>query len=332
MSMGAGPLAVAEMFPPIVSELEKVDGESAPPDIDLILRECYRDFLFCFKEWERSEGEIPRPAKPGERLLALLLSLRMGLTVERRSALEVLHQQALDPREGAEVATGRPDILVCYRSGTEAGGDDSGGGGEAKDACVLLEVGFDNDLPHTFWKKVHQKRQHELVLPTGINTVRFKSKPMLLVTLTIQKSEDFRFVAGRLSVFLVTPKGNGDRHGSRVCLLTRSNATKLDDLSDAFGQVLRAALAMPCLAPETVDFEYLGPDCCRMGDEVRRREHSCFQPNASSELFAARTHSQGLYVCWGGFPFPSWRRCYDRTTPASVRRSAVLMCTSHQSG
>jgi hypothetical protein len=188
-------------------------------------------------------------------------------------------------------------------------------------------VGFGKGIPRTFWTKVHQNRQYELMLQTGetdITGIQFKSRPMLLVTLTIQKGKDFSFVSGRLGVFLVTPKDNGDRRGSRVCLLTRTQATELDELSTALGQVLRAAVAMPRLDATSVRFDYLGPNCCRIGDEVRRTEHPCV---ARQEL-AVRSAPRANIVFALSFPFMTKvLRSYDSRLRQTQRRPDVYLAS-----
>lgn len=251
---------IKTMFPSIVAKLEELAAGMPPSSVvDAVLQESYDAWLALGLKWtDHRKDENNRQPKPGEPRLTKLLCDGMKECMSRPD-LEVIHQEGLKPEDGAVVSTGHPDVLVCAKSRYDS----------AAHACLMVEVGF-GDTHHARWKKVHQLRQYEHMLRCGTNRVRLTSKPMLLSTLTIKRVGDdsFEFESGSLAVFLVTPKNEDGRHGSRVCLLTRTTTESLQVLSAALGQVLRAALALPLLDDDLVDFEYLGPNACRIGDKV----------------------------------------------------------------
>lgn len=255
---------IQTMFQSIVAKIEEVAAEMPTPGgVDAVLQESYDTWLALGLEWtdtRKRTDENNKQPKPGEPKLTKLLCNEMKKRMSSPD-LEVIHQERLKPQDedGAEISTGHPDVLVCSKAGEDS----------AAHACLMVEVGF-GDTHHARWKKVHQLRQYEHILQRGTNRVRLKSRPMLLATLTINKggNDSFDFESGSMAVFLVTPKDEDGRRGSRVCLLTRTTAETLDVLSAFLGQVLRAAVALPRLDDDLKGFEYLGPNACRIGDKV----------------------------------------------------------------
>ena len=97
----------------------------------------------------------------------------------------------------------------------------------------------------------------------------FKSN---LVTITENKNNinDRRFDA-RFGVFLCTPKGNDDY---RITLLWRYTTRTLNDASVQFGKILHAVQLCSYLRKycnnhkDMIQYKYLGPNCCKIGDMV----------------------------------------------------------------
>ena len=86
----------------------------------------------------------------------------------------------------------------------------------------------------------------------------------------------------RYGVFLCTRRPNGDGGGNkyRIALLWRKDASSVDDASIQFGKILYAAQECATLREkfaaqfmESIDgkealYQYLGPNCCRIGESV----------------------------------------------------------------
>jgi hypothetical protein len=87
---------------------------------------------------------------------------------------------------------------------------------------------------------------------------------------TENENNDHRFEA-RFGVFLCTPKGDNE---FRISLLWRHTTTTLKEASAAFGRVLHAVQLCSYLRNycndqrKTIDYKYLGPNCCKIGDTV----------------------------------------------------------------
>jgi hypothetical protein len=258
------PPSIETMFPEAIAKLEAASEAPEWMPLDSVLAKSYEAWKDSFRAW-RDQGSTD--AKPGETKLTELLTSAMQ-SVLKESKLDVLHQEALQSNEVSEVSAGIPGVILC--SDDVASNEDRP---TAQDACLVLEVGL--SVEHlAWWAKLHQSRQYEAMLNRGPNKVRVTSKPMILAALTIdRRKDDYSFNSGRLGVFLVTNrrKAKSDAsHESRVCLLTRIQSDDLNDLSAAFGLVLRAAICLPDLTAESIDFEYLGPNCCRIDNQVRR--------------------------------------------------------------
>jgi hypothetical protein len=139
---------------------------------------------------------------------------------------------------------------------------------------LLIEVGLQNE---DWWKKVDQGIMYLQAL-TKVDgnddekedKARF-TKPMLFTVVTIDK-KNRELMSARLGVFLCTQRNpESPSDDFRVALLWRTETKDLQELSKAFGRMLRAT----CLLPKWKDtvrenYEYLGPNCCRIGDKVRR--------------------------------------------------------------
>jgi hypothetical protein len=135
-------------------------------------------------------------------------------------------------------------------------------------------VGLQNE---DWWKKVDQGITYVQALmkvdgddDEKEDKARF-TEPMLFTVITIEK-KNLELMSARLGVFLCTRrKPESPSDDFRVALLWRTETKDLQDLSKAFGRMLRAT----CILPKWKDtacenYEYLGPNCCRIGDRVRR--------------------------------------------------------------
>jgi hypothetical protein len=166
-----------------------------------------------------------------------------------------------EARVGKGATTGRVDILLQRHDA------------EAKAEVVpalAVEVGRHND---EWWSKLDQGMEYVRLLGS------FR-EPFLLVVLTFSepqhRGKTFLLDTARIGVFLVTPRSDPSSSSSsssgdnfRLSMLWRGQTSDVDSLSRDFGRALRAALLLPCWSAASMDYDYLGPNCCRVGSNVR---------------------------------------------------------------
>lgn len=160
---------------------------------------------------------------------------------------------------------------------------------EGRSFGVLLERQDDDAAPApAFAVEVGRHRNDEwwITVDEGMERVqglgRFQ-EPFLLVVLTFREPRHRRkkFVLGsaRIGVFLITPRRKCDLPFStadnyRISMLWRGQTSDVDALSRDFGRALRAALVLPGwnAAAAPMDHACLGPNCCRVGSKVGRKD------------------------------------------------------------
>jgi hypothetical protein len=180
---------------------------------------------------------------------------------------------------------------------------DTGTGRSHEDLPVhMIEVGLSNGH---WWKTLHQGFMYIR------NLLRFDmlQKPMLLTVLTLDappqngsSKQIRRFSGGQVGVFLVTPKGC--KKDFRMALLWREYATKEEDVAKWFVMIHRATeFVLKWNRDETagdnsLDYEYLGPHCCRFGDEVSvgGRQSACSMVEIMLSLLFSYPTSTGVSV------------------------------------
>jgi hypothetical protein len=208
-------------------------------------------FCKCYSSWTKTE-DSREPA------LTAALSTTMGEAM-KASNVEVLHQYLVS------CPPGKIDVLVRRVAHDKS---------SSNAPVLLIMVGLQNE---DWWKKVDQGITYIQALTKVVDDddekeekARF-TEPMLFTVVTIEKKNQ-EMSSARLGVFLCTqrnPKSPSDDF--RVAFLWRTETKDLQDLSKAFGRMLRAT----CILPKWKDtacenYEYLGPNCCRIGDRVRR--------------------------------------------------------------
>jgi hypothetical protein len=153
---------------------------------------------------------------------------------------------------------------------------DVGSGEKHEDLAVLLiEMALSNSQ---WWKKLH----HGLMYIQSLPSHDMLQKPMLLTVFTMdappQKDSSERvreFAGAQVGVFLVMPKGC--KKDFRMALLWREHTEKQEDVAKWFARIQRATELVAKwnkieASGEDLDYEYLAPHCCRIGDEVRMLE------------------------------------------------------------
>ena len=202
-------------------------------------------FSACYSSW----------TNPGEPALTAALSTRMGQAM-KDSNLEALHQYLVSR------PTGTIDVLVRRVAHDKS---------SSTAPVLLIEVGLQNE---DWWKKVDQGITYVQALTKVDGEKRDRAhftEPMLFTVITIE-TKNRELMSARLGVFLCTQrKPESPSDDFRVALLWRTETKDLQELSKAFGRMLRAT----CLLPKWKDtacenYQYLGPNCCRIGDKVRR--------------------------------------------------------------
>jgi hypothetical protein len=272
---------------------------------------------------------------PAEKDITTNLVFHMKAIVTK-FGLKAQHEPHFQNSRVEAPSYGKPDIVLVRRECSSS----------SAHTVMLLEVGLNN--VH-WWSKVHQGVMYLedlLTCDQKKDGIQF-SGPALFAVLTIEPTETKEFKAGRLGVFLVTPRTSPDEDGKtdfRVCLLSRfetsqesiiasTPAERLTELSRVFGQLLRASCKVPALdaAPidaADMDFEYLGPNCSRIGDEVsyirvcpHRRLRACRITGTYVLSRPSLSHFPYFFGC------VAMGRSYDPLTADSTSRSAVPMCT-----
>jgi hypothetical protein len=101
--------------------------------------------------------------------------------------------------------------------------------------------------------------------------LRFE-KPLLCAVLTIEGEEDGADLKVKLGVFLCSPtRSKSAFNDSRLTLLCHFDTNNLEEASKAFGKLLRATSDFSRWREsldESLDYEYLSSNCCRVGEHV----------------------------------------------------------------
>ena len=174
-----------------------------------------------------------------------------------------------------EKQQGLIDTLLWERKRKE--GDES----QIAHPIALMEFGLRPN--YVFWKKVSQGLDYVTICRNsgelkkidtdqGIKKYSFEGYPMLLSSIILNK--EMENVGGDFGTFLCIPVSSSeDRNGKgdfRVVLLHRARVDNLDAASQEFGKIVQASMALRKWRKENpnLDFEYLGPNCAKVGDRV----------------------------------------------------------------
>jgi hypothetical protein len=181
---------------------------------------------------------------------------------------------SLDQYENLEEGHGCiPEILVQRRDNMNSDPNDP--------AVLVIDLGLSYELScDHWWQKADQAFMHvRTLLADGL----FR-QPMLVAIVALSFEEDpsaMRLFRGcRLGVFLAIPKGSND---FRAALLWHiefrddltdaklATSSRLNPIASAFAKLLADAQSVMewNTNHKLVDYEYLGPHCCRYGDMVR---------------------------------------------------------------
>jgi hypothetical protein len=212
------------------------------------------------------------PIAPNEKALTKLLAEKLNETLLKGTVLYADDQFPVRYDDGKVVkgANKKPakiDLLVYH-----------GDRDNAKDAVLLLEVGFESDVDG-WWRKASQAVDYAGCLKK--HRPKVFSKNMMCAILTVDKASNLDFKSAKLGVFLCKPTTMTAASGLdfRMSLLWHAECTSLKMLSEAIGKLVRGARALPALDEklwEPNKYEYLGPNCCRV-DMVVRCVISCMQ-------------------------------------------------------
>jgi hypothetical protein len=221
-------------------------------------------FESCYKEWIY---ESLFSKRADETKLTAILTKVMNDSLKTFN-LKVSKEKLVPdlPSDG----NGRIDILVHRNNDSTP--------------VLLIEAGLDNA---DWWSKA---QQGTIYIPGVINA---SADPMLLAVLTLKAPRQKiwrsrRFESSRIGVFLVTPKKEEDTIDGhfRIALLWRSSPENVATLSADFGKILSASYLLTRWIDDeksnsldddqksrTVSgrtkYMYLGPNCCRIENEVR---------------------------------------------------------------
>jgi hypothetical protein len=161
-------------------------------------------------------------------------------------------------REGR--TRGSVDVLVQCRRDNEQGGS------AAEAPVLLVEVGLENE---EWWMKLNQGYEY-------LSCLKNFRRPVLLAAVAFEpRGGGADQLRHRIGVFLAAPRSDRPSDPGRerklysTSLLWRSQGTSATALSRSFGRVLRATRLLAEWDGAESSYEYLGPNCCRIGPEVR---------------------------------------------------------------
>jgi hypothetical protein len=224
---------------------------------------------------ETTEDPKLHISKPSEETLTK--SLQQLISSELPSTLKACHQHR-PTYNSASRSKARTDLLIRRN-------DD----GDKRGIALLLEVAWGGADGEVWWTKADQNAQYLELLQHHMNKdvkAQF-SGPLLFAVLTMDKEkeelDDPSRQSAQLGVFLCAPRQpvQADKDdteeppaGYRAALLWRDTFTSLEDASKGMGKTLRATVALAQMLTDPgrlvfEGFEFLGPNCCRIGDKVR---------------------------------------------------------------
>jgi hypothetical protein len=257
-----------------------IDSGGGCSKFDKVLKDGYADYqneAIKYLEKKRENPNLPIP-KPSEETLTGIL--HKGISSELPSTLKACHQHRLTYDPDFE-SKARTDLLIRRH-------DD----GDKRGIALLLEVAWGGADTELWWKKADQNAQYlELFQHPANEDVEAQfSGPLLFAVLTMDKEkaklDDPSRQSAQLGVFLCAPRkpvqidtddtddAEEPPAGYRAALLWRDTFTTLEDASKGMGKTLRATVALAQMLTDPgrlvfKGFEFLGPNCCRIGDKVR---------------------------------------------------------------
>jgi hypothetical protein len=243
-------------------------------NFDGVLHGGYEAYQTEANDYLERKRKDPKCAstKPSEETLTRIL--HRLISSQLPAMLKAFHQHGLkyDPTKRSQART---DILIRRD-------DDQ----DKRGMVLLLEAawgGGDGDT-ELWWKKVDQNAQYLDLFLHPMNRdergAQF-SGPLLFAVLTMDKEkaklDEPSRESAQLGVFLCAPRrplNDGPLPGYRAALLWRDTFTTLADTSKGVGKTLRATVALAEMLRDPArrvfkGFEFLGPNCCRLGDKVR---------------------------------------------------------------
>ena len=213
---------------------------------------------------------------------------------------------------------GIPDFLVAKKK-AESSTDDA----TKRSVVMIVEFGISHNI---WWAKMNQMLLYVEMLCEDRDDDLIFDQPILITIITVNKREmqsqcspiseatsvsdannkEANPTCGeklevRFGVFLCTRRhngGNGDKY--RVALLWRKDTFCVTDASIQFGKMLYAAQMCASLrehintkfmkpnSDREVLYQYLGPNCCRIGDSVSK--YSYIYKHILRRIFYATTH------------------------------------------
>jgi hypothetical protein len=150
-----------------------------------------------------------------------------------------------------------PDILVCRKNGDK--NDDP--------AMLLIQIGL---AEHDWWAIALEAVQRLW----GLVDDNLLVEPMIMAIVRVKFSKESstnsrKLTKAQMGVFLVIPGGTSGFH---LALLWRGQLNDLKDLASDFAKIIQATQRVcgsSCRSKISVDYQYLGRHCCRIGDKVR---------------------------------------------------------------
>ena len=255
----------------------------------LIYQSCtFRDSILssAMSEWNR-DGEVKLTQKIKEKIDNLIE--KKALDGYGPDALTIESENGID---GSENGKGKVDFLISEKCSDK--------NQSKRSVVMIIEFGMGHDK---WWKKQCQILSYFQLLREGDDTRYIIDQPVLLTIVTIAKPTNSNSASThnvnnvssvnqvRFGVFLCIPN---ESNSYRLALLWRKDSYDVIDASKQFGKILYAAHLCANLRQNLTStvtnpgnkpsYQYLGPNCCRIGDYVsiwlcknKRIDYSCIQ-------------------------------------------------------
>jgi hypothetical protein len=239
--------------------------------MDEVFRESYEEYRGAVDTCERQNPKVAAP--PTEEDLTRICHRRISTRLKHAS-LVALHRHSVD--YSARVRSKAVADLLILRDDEH---ENSSSSSSRKAIVLLLDVALDVDPD--WWSKADQAVQFLQALLDPMNEASGAqfSGPALLAVLSIKTANglgDASLQSAHLGVFLCVPAtGSGPCPDFRMALVWREMFSSLDNASKGMGKALRAASALADIMANQGSmgfdmFQYLGPNCCRIENKVRK--------------------------------------------------------------
>jgi hypothetical protein len=151
----------------------------------------------------------------------------------------------------------------------------------SKSVVSIMEFGIGNEH---WWKKVDQILKYAILIEEKKDDCKKNGKyyfnqPIVLSIITIDKIEEKGTINSRIGVFLCTRKSNESNKGYRIALIWRKKISNLKEVTKEFVKICASLQFLASSRQSKMkDYNYLGPNCCKIGSKVSNKPCILFLP------------------------------------------------------